>query len=125
MFFIFLNFPPFFKPILTDGFPLKSDYYYYYYYHYFILESFSHQCLLVIFHWILSDSKFPQDSKNLLRLQADLNIVVVYIVSILPLIFTSPSFFSKHLEIVPTASTIRITVTFRFYSIFISPERSN
>ena len=60
------------------------------------LASFSHQCLLMVFHWSLSDSKSPQFSWNLLIILANLNNAVIWMVLAHPLIsnfFTSlPSF---------------------------------
>ena len=43
------------------------------YYYNSILESFSHQFYLMVFHWSLSDSKSPQVSRTLLSFLAVLN----------------------------------------------------
>ena len=63
------------------------------------LASFSYQCLLVIFHWRLNDSKSPQESRTLLSMQADLfksgQNILIWIVSILPLTSNSSCPFSK------------------------------
>ena len=64
-----------------------------------LLASFSHQRHLVIFYWSLSDSKSPE----ILTTQADLNNAVVCMVSVLPLISSSTSLFSKLLETAPSA----------------------
>ena len=40
---------------------------------YLLLESFSHQIQLMVFHWSLSDSKSPQVSRTLLSILAVLN----------------------------------------------------
>ena len=55
------------------------------------------------FHWHLSDSKSPQVSRNLLSIQAVLNNVVVWMVSIRPLISNFSSPFSYPLLAVPKA----------------------
>ena len=46
----------------------------------------------MVFHWGLSDSKSPQVSRTFLSILADLNNVVVWLVSTRPLIskFSSP-----------------------------------
>ena len=49
------------------------DHHYYYYYYYYSFGSFSHQYLLVVFHWSLSDSKSPHVSRTFLNILADLN----------------------------------------------------
>ena len=45
---------------------------------------FSHQRELMLFHWKLSDSKFPQFSRTLLSILAVFNNTVVWIVSTRP-----------------------------------------
>ena len=50
----------------------------------FTHESFSHQLTLMVFHWSLSDSKFPQVSRTLLSILAVLNNAVVWMVSTRP-----------------------------------------
>ena len=50
------------------------------------LACFSHQRLLMVFHWRLSDSKFPQVSRTLLSIPADHSNVVVWMVSTRPLV---------------------------------------
>ena len=55
--------------------------------------SFSHQFLLMFFHWRLSDSKSTQVSRTLLSIQAVLNSSVVWMVSTRPLTAKSPSSF--------------------------------
>ena len=57
--------------------------------------SFSHQHQLVVFYRSLRYSKSSQVSRTLLSILADLNNVVVWMVSILPLISTSSSLFYK------------------------------
>ena len=54
------------------------------------LASFSPQRLLLLFHWSLSDSNYPQVFRILLGILADLSNVVVWVVSILRLITSSP-----------------------------------
>ena len=46
-----------------------------------LLESFSHQHLLMVFHWRLSDSKSPQVSRTLFSFLSNLNNAIVWIVS--------------------------------------------
>ena len=53
-------------------------------------ESFSHQHRLIFFHWSLRDSKFPQVSRTLLNILADLNNAVIWMISTRPA--TSKSF---------------------------------
>ena len=94
--------------------------YYKSYYYYLLLESFSHQCYLIIFHWSLSDSKSPQVSRALLSILAVLNNAVVWTVSIRPLPSKSSSPFNSPLVTVPNAPiTIGIIVTFMFHSFLI------
>ena len=78
----------------------------------------------MVFHWSLSDSKSPQDSRTLLSILAVLNNAVVWMVSIRPP--TSKSFgpFNNPLVIVPKAPiTIGVTVTFIFHSFFQLPSK--
>ena len=46
--------------------------------------SFSHQRWLMVFHWSLSDSKFPQVSRTILSILAVLNNAVIWMVSTRP-----------------------------------------
>ena len=67
------------------------------------------------FHWSLSDTKSPQVPRTLLNILVYFYSTVVWIVSVLPLIFSSFSLFSKPLEIVPKdPSTIYFAVIFKF-----------
>ena len=100
-------------------------FYPYYYHNYLLLESFSRQRLLMLFHWSLSDSKFPQVSRTLLSILAVPNNVVVWMVSTHPLIFKSSSPYNNPLVKVPKAPIrISIIVTFMFHSFFYSLARS-
>ena len=82
-------------------------------------ESFSHQRCLIVFHWSVCDSKFPQVSRTLLSILVDRNNALVWMVSTCPLIFKSCSHFTNILRIVPRAPiTINITVTFMFHRFF-------
>ena len=83
---------------------------------YLLLQSFSDQCELVVFHWSLSDSKSPQVSRTLLSILADLNNSLVWMVSTRPLISKSPSPFINPSITVPII--IGINVTFKFHSFF-------
>ena len=65
----------------------------------------------MVFDWIPSDSKFPQVSRNLPNILADLNSAVIWMISNLP-IFNSSNLFSRPLETVSSApSNTGITVT--------------
>ena len=65
------------------------------------------------------ESKWQQVSSTFLSIQADLNTVVVWMVSILRLISTSSHLLSEHLGTVSsTSTTIGIAVIFMFYSFF-------
>ena len=57
----------------------------------------------VAFHWGLSDSKNPQDSRTYLTILTDVNNALVWIVSARILISKFSSPFSKVLGIVPSA----------------------
>ena len=74
---------------------------------------------MIVSHWILSDSKFPQVSRTLLSILADLNNAVVWMLSTCPLISKSSCPCTNPLVTVPRASiTIGITVTFMFNRFF-------
>ena len=79
----------------------------------------------MVFHWSLSDIRYPQVSRTLFSIMADLNNTVVWMVSTRPLISKSSSPFINPSVTVPRAPiTIDITVTFRFHSFFNSLARS-
>ena len=79
----------------------------------------------MVFHWSLSDSKSPQDSRTLLSILAVLNNAVVWMVSTRPPTSKSSSPFSNPLVTVPKAPiTIGIIVTCMFQSFFNSRARS-
>ena len=86
---------------------------------------FSHQRKLMVFHWRLSDSKFPQVSRTLLSILAVFNNAVVWMVSTRSPTSKSSRPFNNHLVTVPKAPiTIGIIVTFMFHSFFNSLARS-
>ena len=90
-----------------------------------LVESFPHQRWMMVFHWSLSDSKFPQIFRTLLSILADVNNIVVWMVSTRPLISKSSSPFNNPSLIVPrTPITIGIIVTFLFHSFSYSLARS-
>ena len=73
----------------------------------------------MVFHWSLSDSKFPQVSRTLLSFVAVLNNVVVWMVSTRPPIFKPSTPFNNPSVTAPKASvTIGIIVTCMFHSFF-------
>ena len=76
----------------------------------------------MIFHWSLSDNKYPQVSRTHLSILAHLNNTAVWIVSTCRLIFMFFSAFTKPLVTVQRApKTIDVTVTFMFHS-FCNPK---
>ena len=84
----------------------------------------------MVFYWIPRKRKSPQVSRksqngSFLSILADLNNMVIWMVSIRPPIFNSSSPLSEHLETVPiTPLAIGITANFMFHSIFSSLARS-
>ena len=78
----------------------------------------------MVFHWSLSDNKFPQVSRTRLRILAVLSNAVIWIVSTRPLTSKSSRPFNNPLVIVLNAPiTIGIIVTFMFHSFFNSLAR--
>ena len=75
----------------------------------------------MVFHWSLSDGKFPQVCRNLLSILAVLNNAVVWMVSTRLPTSKSSSPFSNPLVIVPI--TIGIIVTCMFHSFFQFPSK--
>ena len=73
----------------------------------------------MVSHWVLSDSKFPQVSRTLLSILADLNNSVVWMVSTRPLTSKSSCPSAHLLVTVPRVPiTVNITITFIIYSFF-------
>ena len=90
-----------------------------------LLENFSHQRLLIVFHWNQSDNKSPQVSWTLQSILVNLSNAVVLMVSNRSLISKSSSPFTNPLVTVPRAPiTIGIIVTSIFHSFFNSLPRS-
>ena len=78
----------------------------------------------MVFHWSLSDSKFPQVSEILFWILAVLSNVVIWIVSTRPPISKYSRPFNNPLVIVPKAPiTIDTIVTFMFHSFLDSLAR--
>ena len=89
------------------------------------ITRFPRQRLSMVSHWSLSDCKFPQVFKILLSIPADLNNVVVWMVSTRPLISKFSIPFLNSLVTAPRAPIIiGITVNFMFHSFFYSLARS-
>ena len=79
----------------------------------------------MVFHWSLSDSKFPQVSRTHLRILAVLSNAIVWIVSTCPPTSKSSRPFNNPLLIVSNAPiTIGTIVTFIFHNFFNSLARS-
>ena len=73
----------------------------------------------MVFHWRLSDSKFPQVCKTLLIILAVFNNAVVWMVSTRPPTSKSSRPFNNPLVTMPKAPiTIGIIITFIFHSFF-------
>ena len=97
----------------------------FFFHFYLLLQSFSYQRHLMVFHWSLSDSKSLQVSRTRLRILAVLSNAVVWIVSTCPPTSKSSRPFNNPLVIVPNAPiTIGTIVTFMFHSFFNSLARS-
>ena len=96
------------------------------YYYYLLSESFSYQRKLMVFYWCLSDSMSPQVSWTLLSILADLNNVVVWMVSSRPLFSKSSSPFKNPSITVSRAPiTIGIIVILMFHSLFFNSLTSS
>ena len=94
-------------------------------FYYYSLRVFLHQRKLVVFHWSLSDSKSPQVSRTLLSILANLNSVLVWMVTTRPLISkSSRPFNNPSMTLLRAPITIGINVTFIFNSFFYSLTRS-
>ena len=80
---------------------------------------FSHQRKLMVFHWRLSDSKFPQVSRTLFSILTVFDNAVVWMVSTRSPTSKSSRLFNNRLVTVPKAPiTIGIIVSFIFHSFF-------
>ena len=99
--------------------------YIYNYYYYWPSDFFSHQRLLVVFPWLLSESKSSQVSRTFLSNLANLSNTADWMVSIRCLIFNSFGFLTRLLGTVPSELiTIGITITLMFHSFLNSSSRS-
>ena len=75
---------------------------------------------MLVFHWRLSDSKFPLICRTILSILVDLHNAVVWLVSICSPISKSFSLFSEPLRtVLSTPNTIGITVTLMFHSFLV------
>ena len=79
--------------------------------------SFSHQYQLMVFHWSWNDVKFPQVSRTILSILADLNNALIKMVSIRVLIYNSSSPFTNPLVTEPSAPS-KVSVLISFSSSF-------
>ena len=79
----------------------------------------------MVYHWSLSGSKSPHVSRTLLSIQVDHNNAMIWMILILPLIYSfPPCLFFIFLGTIPkTSPIICITVTFMFHSFFSSLTR--
>ena len=77
---------------------------------FYSFESFSYQRKLMVFHWILSDSKSPQVFMTHLNILADLNNAVVS--------KSSSPIANPLVTLLSAPITAGITVTFMFHSFF-------
>ena len=85
---------------------------------FYSLRIFLLQCILMVFHWNLSNKMSPQVSRTLLSILVDLNNVVVWMLST-RLLSMSSSPCTNPLVTVPRAPiTIGITVTFILHRFF-------
>ena len=85
-----------------------------------LLMSFLHQLLVVAFHWSLNDTKYPQVSRTLLRILADLNVVVLMVSGLLFLqpLFRSFEDCSKHTNYNWYFSNLHVPEGFFFFFFF-------
>ena len=79
------------------------------------LLSFSHWCLLMVFHWNLSDGRSPQVSRTFLSILADLSNDVVWMFSACP---PFSSYYQVFGIVLSTSIMIGIPVTFMFHNFF-------
>ena len=78
----------------------------------------------MVFHWSLSDSRFPQVSRTLFSILTDLNNAVVRMVSTRPLILKSSSpFINLSVTVSRAPITVGITVTFISHRFFPFPSK--
>ena len=85
-----------------------------------LLWGFSLQCLLMVFHWSLCDSKSPQVYRTPLSILVDLTNAVVWMFSTCPFICKSYNLFTNYLRsVLDVPITIGITVNFMFIIITI------
>ena len=97
---------------------------YLFYNYYLLFHRFSHQRLLVVFNWSLSDSESPLVTRTLLSILADPNNAVLWIVSTRPFISESSTFFINPLVTVPWPPIIiGINATFTCHSFFQFPSK--
>ena len=86
-------------------------------------NSFSYQLKLMVFPWILSDSKSPYVSRTLLSILVILNNVVFWMITTRPITSKSSSPFNNPLVTIPKATiTIDIIVPFMFHNFLDSLE---
>ena len=104
------------RPLISKSSSLVSILWFFFFF--FFFRVFLHPCLLMVFHWSLSDSKSPLVSRTRLRILAVLSNAVVWIVSTHPPTSKSSWPFNNPLVIVPNAPiTIGTIVTFMFHSL--------
>ena len=87
--------------------------------------SFSYLVDLIVFRWVLRNSKYYLISRTFLSILANFSSALDEMISIFPLISSLSSLFLRSLGIVPSVKTIiDITVTLMFRNFFISQAKS-
>ena len=80
---------------------------FYYYFFFYSLWVFPTPVITRSLHWSPNECKFPQLSRTILNILANFSSAVVWMVSVLPHIFSSFSIFSKFFEIVQRTPTVK------------------
>ena len=104
---------------------IQLFYFIFFFFFFFTPWEFFTPVLTVVFHWGLRDSKSSRVSRTHLSILDDFSSAMVWVVSILSLVYNLVNLLSKRLGNFPRApTTIAITVTIMFHSLFSSRARS-